>query len=146
MAKYLGGIKDQNIEVIGVSQHFFSPDFNIEYYDYTSDSLTVQKKSIAQSVTQYEEVTAENYASSDNKKSNINNSLTGGLAGYLAGGPVWGIIGAALANADAAKEKHVIFCELDNGWQFVVELDKNEFKAWQSSMDGKRNRVPLNES
>ena len=83
MAKYLGGIKDPNIEVAGIAQHFFDNDFDVQYYDYKLDALTVQKHSIAKSVVRYEEVTAETLVSPDRK-------MTGALAGYLAGGPVWG--------------------------------------------------------
>ena len=41
MAKYLGGIKDQNIEVTGISQHFFDNGFDVEYYDYNRDTIAV---------------------------------------------------------------------------------------------------------
>ena len=61
MAKYLGGIKDPNIEVVGIAQHFFDNDFDVQYYDYKLDALTVQKHSIAKSVVRYEEVTAETW-------------------------------------------------------------------------------------
>ena len=98
MAKYLGGIKDPNIEVAGIAQHFFDNDFDVQYYDYKLDALTVQKHSIAKSVVRYEEVTAE----------------TGGNP--------------------AENEKHVILCELDNGWKFALELDKNEYIAWNDSV------------
>ena len=95
MAKYLGGIKDPNIEVVGIAQHFFDNDFDVQYYDYKLDALT---------------------------------------AGYLAGGPVWGVIGAVLGGNPAGNEKHVILCELDNGWKFALELDKNEYIAWNDSV------------
>ena len=127
MAKYLGGIKDPDIEVIGVAQHFFDNDFDVQYYDYKLDALTVQKHSIAKSVVRYEEVTAETIIDPDRK-------MTGALAGYLAGGPVWGVIGAVLGGNLAGNEKHVILCELDNGWKFALELDKNEYLAWNDSV------------
>ena len=116
MAKYLGGIEDSNIEIIGISQHFFS-----------SGSLAVQKLDIAKSIVKYEEVSAEIHSST-------NRSATGALVGYLAGGPVWGIIGAALSGTPA-YEKHVILCELENDWRFAIELDKNEYMAWKEAMD-----------
>ena len=47
MAKYLGGIKDPNIEVAGIAQHFFDNDFDVQYYDYKLDALTVQSRSTA---------------------------------------------------------------------------------------------------
>ena len=128
MAKYLGGIVNPDIEVLAVSQHFFSSDFDIQYYDYTLDMLTVQKHSIAGSIIRYEEVTSETHASPEH-------TMTSGLAGYLAGGPVWGVIGAVLGSSKTVNEKHVILCELNNGWQFALELDKNEFMAWTSCMD-----------
>ena len=64
----------------------------------------------------------------------IINKMTGALAGYLAGGPVWGVIGAVLGGNPAVNEKHVILCELDNGWKFALELDKNEYIAWNDSV------------
>jgi len=130
MAKYLGGIEDKDIEITGISQHFFASGFDIEYYNYQLDTLAVQKKDIAKSLVSYEEVSAEVHSS-------LNRSATGALAGYLAGGPVWGIIGAALSGSPS-YEKHVILCELDNGWRFAMELDKNEYMAWKEAMD-KRN-------
>ena len=127
MAKYLGVIKDPDIEVLGIAQHFFDNDFDVQYYDYKLDALTVQKYSIAKSVVRYEEVTAETLAAPERK-------MTGALAGYLVGGPVWGVIGAVLGGNPAGNEKHVILCELDNGWKFALELDKNEYIAWNDSV------------
>ena len=127
MAKYLGGIDDPDIEVLAVARHFFSNDFDVQYYDYKLDTLAVQKHSIAKSIVRYEEVTAEEHAAPDRK-------MTGALSGYLAGGPVWAVIGAVLGGNPAVNEKHVILCELDNGWKFALELDKNEFIAWNASM------------
>ena len=130
MAKYLGGIEDPTVEIAGISQHFFSSGFDIQYYDYKLDTLQVQEMDIAKSIVKYEEVSAEIHSSP-------NRTATGALAGYLAGGPVWGIIGAALSG-NPAQEKHVVLCELNNGWRFAVELDKNEYMAWKEAMD-KRN-------
>lgn len=129
MAKYLGGIEDPNIEVIGISQHFFSSGFDIQYYDYKLDTLTVQKKDIAKSIVKHEEVSSEIHSSPSR-------SATGALVGYLAGGPVWGIIGAALSGS-TAHEKHVILCEMDTGWRFALELDKNEYAVWKEAMSKK---------
>ena len=89
--------------------------------------LAVQKKDIAKSIVKYEEVSTEIHSSP-------NRSATGALVGYLAGGPVGGIIGAALSGSPA-YEKHIILCELDNGWRFAMELDKNEYMAWKEAMD-----------
>ena len=50
MAKYLGGIEDSNIEIVGISQHFFSSGFDIQYYNYQLDTLAVQKLDIAKSL------------------------------------------------------------------------------------------------
>ena len=127
MAKYLGGINDPDFEVLTVAQHFFSNDFDVQYYDYKLDTMTVQKRSIAKSIVRYEEVTAENLVSPDRK-------MTGALAGYLAGGQVGAVSGAVLGGNPAGDEKHVILCELDNGWRFALELDKNEYIAWTDSM------------
>jgi hypothetical protein len=128
MAKYLGGIEDPNIEITGISQHFFSSGFDIQYYNYQIDTLSVQKMDIAKSLVKYEEVSAEIYSSP--------NRSAGALVGYLAGGPVWGIIGAALSGSPA-YEKHVVLCELENDWRFAMELDKNEYRAWKEAMDKK---------
>ena len=129
MAKYLGGIEDKDIEIIGISQHFFSSGFDIQYYNYQMDTLAVQKKDIAKSIVKYEEVSNEIHSSP-------NRTATGALAGYLAGGLVWGIIGAALSG-NPAYEKHIILCELDNGWRFAMELDKNEYMAWKEAINKK---------
>ena len=129
MAKYLGGIEVKDIEITGISQHFFASGFDIEYYNYQLDTLAVQKKDIVKSLVKYEEVSHEIHSSP-------NRSATGALAGYLAGGPVWGIIGAALSGSPV-YEKHVILCELDNGWRFAMELDKNEYMAWKEAVDKK---------
>ena len=129
MAKYLGGIEVKDIEITGISQHFFASGFDIEYYNYQLDTLAVQKKDIVKSLVKYEEVSHEIHSSP-------NRSATGALAGYLAGGPVWGIIGAALSGSPA-YEKNVILCELDNGWRFAMELDKNEYMAWKEAVDKK---------
>lgn len=123
MAKYLGGITDPNIEVLAVTQHFFDNDFDVEYYDYTHDTLTVQKQSIAQSILRYEEVTAESQAASDQRG-------IGALAGFNAGGLLGGVIGAVLGENTAGNEKHVLLCELNNGWKFALELNKNEYMAF----------------
>ena len=123
MAKYLGGISDPNIEVLGVSQHFLDNDFDVEYYDYTRAMLTVQKLSIATSILRYEEVTVENLAASGQRG-------VGALAGFNAGGLLGGVIGAVLGENTAGNEKHVILCELNNGWKFAMELNKNEYMAF----------------
>ncbi len=76
MAKYLGGIEDSNIEIVGISQHFFSSGFDIQYYNYQLDTLAVQKLDIAKSLVKVEEVSAEIHSSP-------NRSATGALVGYL---------------------------------------------------------------
>jgi|GEM_PF-2509458 len=129
MAKYLGGIKDPDIEVTAVSRAFFSSDFYIEHYNYKSEFMTVKKYSIMKSIVRYEEITAE-------KNLTTSYSLTWGLAGYYAGGPLGAAIGAVLGAGGRETEKHVVFCELDNGWQFAVELNKEEFAVWKDGMDG----------
>lgn len=125
MAKYLGGISDPNIEVLAVTQHFFDNDFDVEYYDYTLDTLTVQKRSIAQSILRYGEVTVESLDASGQRG-------IGALAGFNAGGLLGGVIGAVLGENTAGNEKHVLLCELDNGWKFALELNKNEYMAFLS--------------
>ncbi|MBO6182667.1 MAG: hypothetical protein J6N44_03615 [Acidaminococcaceae bacterium] len=123
MAKYLGGISDSNIEVLGVNQHFFDNGFDIEYYDYTCDTLTVQKLDIAKSLLRCEEVTVEKHEASGNRG-------VGALAGFNAGGLLGGVIGAVLGESTTGNEKHVVLCELTNGWRVALELNKNEFLAW----------------
>ncbi|MBQ5344851.1 MAG: hypothetical protein J6F33_06615 [Acidaminococcaceae bacterium] len=127
MAKYLGGIKDQNIEVTGISQHFFDNGFDVEYYDYTRDTIAVRKLDIKKYIVQYEEITAEKLAAPDHR-------MTGALAGFNAGGLLGGVLGAVLAGSTSGEERHVLLCELNNGWNFALELNKNEFMAWESSM------------
>ena len=78
MAKYLGGIEDSNIEIIGISQHFFSSGFDIQYYNYQLDTLAVQKLDIAKSIVKYEEVSAEIH-SSTNRSATVNWRMAGGL-------------------------------------------------------------------
>lgn len=115
MAKYLGGIKDQNIEVTGISQHFFDNGFDVEYYDYNRDTIAVRKLDIKKHIVQYEEVTVEKLAASDHR-------MTGALAGFNAGGLLGGVLGAVLAGSTSGEEKHVLLCELNNGWNFVASL------------------------
>ena len=34
------------------------------------------------------------------------------------------------------KEVHyAVLCELENGWRFAMELDKNEYKAWEEAIE-----------
>lgn len=128
MAKYLGGIKDPDIDIISISKGFLSVDFDIRFYDYNSEPFGSQTMSIGDHIIRYEEITSEKNRSSDY-------SLTWGLAGYLTGGPLWCIVGAILGGSSKETENHVLFCELNNGWQFAMALDKDEFKAWKLSMD-----------
>lgn len=128
MAKYLGGIDNPDIDVFDISKRFLSVDFDLKFYDYNSDSFALETISISDHIIRYEEITAEKKRSSDY-------SLTWGLTGYLTGGPLWGIVGAILGGSSTETENHVVFCKLDNGWQFAVHLDKDEFKAWKLCMD-----------
>jgi hypothetical protein len=128
MAEYLGGIKDPDIDVVGISTAFLSSDFYVEYYDYSGDDYGRKELSIFNSIIRYEEVTSEKHKSSSY-------SLTWGLTGYLTGGPLWGIVGAILGGDSEETERHVVLCELNNGWQFAIELDKDEFKSWVYVMD-----------
>lgn len=127
MAKYLGGIKDPDIEVLDISEIPFS-DFEIEYCDKTNPD-SVKTVSIYDTLDRYEVITSEKVHSSDY-------SLTWGLAGYLTGGPLWGAIGAILGGGGSTKVKNrVVFCALKNGWQFALELDEGEFDKWQIYME-----------
>lgn len=128
MAKYLGGINNPDIDVVDFSKSFLSIDFELKFYDYNGESSGSQTMSISDHIIRYEEVTSEKNRSSDY-------SLTWGLTGYLAGGPLWGIVGAILGGSSKEIENHIVFCALDNGWQFAVHLDKDEFKAWKLCMD-----------
>ena len=101
MAKYLGGIEDSNIEIVGISQHFFSAGFDIQYCNYQLDTLAVQKLDIAKSLVKVEEVSAEIHSS-------------------------------------PKYEKHVVLCELANGWRFAMELDRSEYMAWKEAMDKRK--------
>lgn len=124
MAKYLGGIKNPDIEIYDIkSPGWFDFDFYIKYADYSADG-NMQELSIYDNIVRYEELTSDSHR---------DYSLTWGIAGYLLSGPVCGILGAVLGSE--TKEKHVMLCELKNGWQFALELDKDEFKAWKTYMD-----------
>ena len=129
MAKYLGGISDPNIDVVGVSTSFCDVDFEIKFDDLKHpEASDFERINIYEHITHYEVITSEKVQSSSY-------SLTWGLAGYLVGGPLWGAVGAILGGSSKETENHIVFCALDNGWQFAVHLDKDEFKAWKLCMD-----------
>ena len=124
MAKYLGGIKDPDIQVVEIqTPGWFSFDFLLMFYNNTASS-DMLSFSISDSIVRYEELSAD---------SNRDYSLTWGALGYLVTGPVGGLIGAVLGGKKT--EKHIVFCELDNGWQLALELDRDEYKDWQRVID-----------
>ena len=128
MAKYLGGINDPDIEVVDISTDLCYVDFEIEFDDLKHPETTdFEKINIYEHITHYEVITSEKVQSSSY-------SLTWGLAGYLTGGPLWGIIGAILGGDSEKKtiSSHVIFCQLDNGWQFALEMTPDEFCDWET--------------
>ena len=126
MAKYLGGIKQPKIKIEKVTSPGVSGyDFVIHYYDY-NESSNIKKRFISNHIRRYEVVTSE--------KSLSDYSLTWGLAGYLTGGPLWGIVGAFLGGGSSTKKRHVVFCELRNGWQFALELNNSELSTWKTYM------------
>ena len=84
----------------------------------------MQELSIYDTILRYEELTSDSHR---------DYSLALGAAGYILTGPVGGILGAVLGSEK--KEKHVVLCELNNGWQLALELDKDEFKSWKTYMD-----------
>ncbi|MBO5605993.1 MAG: hypothetical protein J5915_11480 [Acidaminococcaceae bacterium] len=128
MAKYLGGISDPDIDVVDISEVSFL-DFEIEFFDKQNPNV-LKKISVSDTLLNYKEITSEQF-----KDSYYN--LTWGLAGYLAGGPLWAAIGAILGGGRNKKtvSSHVIACQLDNGWQFAVELDDSEFIKWEVYME-----------
>ena len=120
MAKYLGGIKDPDISNISIhSPGLLAWNYMMTFQDSDSRKCVV----LAESIVSYEELTAESHK---------DYSLTWGALGYLAAGPAVGIAGAILGGS--RKEKHIVLCELSNGWRFGVELDKEEFRSWESIM------------
>ena len=127
MAKYLGGINAPDIEVVEVTEVNFL-DFEIVYDD-KKDPDDLKTISIYDNLDRYEVISAEKVHSSDY-------SLTWGLAGYLTGGPLWGIIGAILGGDSSTEIKNrIVFCSLKNGWQFALELDNDEFESWKIYME-----------
>ena len=124
MAKYLGGIRNPDVEIFKLkSPGWLDFDFYLQYADYSADG-DIHDYSIYDSILRYEELTAESHR---------DYSLTWGAAGYLLSGPVGGLVGAVLGGSKI--ESHIVFCELNNGWQFAVQLDTDEFRTWKKYMD-----------
>ena len=127
MAKYLGGISDPDIDVVGVSTSFCDVDFEIKFDDLKHpEASDFERINIYEHITHYEVITSEKVQSSSY-------SLTWGLAGYLVGGPLWGAVGAILGGAGEKiiPSSYVVFCQLDNGWQFALEMTPEEFCRWK---------------
>lgn len=123
MAEYLGGIKDPDIDVTKVqSPGWLCYDFLLFFRDYHGDGA-LTSCSISEMICSYEEISADSHR---------DYSLTWGALGYMAAGLIGGIIGAVFGGDK--KEKHIVFCELKNGWRFGLALDKGEFKTWKSIM------------
>ena len=127
MAEYLGGINDPDIEVLCLSTDLSDVDFEIEYFDSnSSETDNPHKINIYESITHYEVITSEKVKSSSY-------SLTWGLAGYLTGGPLWGVVGAILGgDSSTSKKEHVAFCSLNNGWQIALKLTPSELSSWEN--------------
>ena len=124
MAKYLGGIQNPDVEIYGIkSPGWFDFDFYINYADYGADGH-MQNLSIYDTILRYDELSSDSHR---------DYSLALGAAGYILTGPIGGILGAVLGSEK--KEKHVVLCELNNGWQFAIQLDADEFRAWENFMD-----------
>ena len=125
MANYLGGINDPGLEIAGVkAPGLFGFEFSLIFHDNTGKQADREKElSINETIIRYEEVTSE---------SEKDYSLTWGVAGYLFGGA----LGAALGTLFSGnrRERHVVLCELNNGWQFALELNKTEFHVWNLVM------------
>lgn len=124
MAKYLGGIKDPDIQVVEIqTPGWFSFDFLLMFYNNTASS-DILSFSISDSIIRYEELSADSHR---------DYSFIWGALGYLATGLIGGVIGAVLGGGK--KEKHIILCELTNGWQLALALDREEYKDWLRVMD-----------
>ena len=133
MAKYLGGIKNPDIKIYDIkSPDWYDFDFIIKYADYGTDGH-MQDLSICNTILRYDELTSD---------SRRDYSLGWGAVGYILTGPVGGILGAVLGSEK--KEKHIVLCELENGWQPVIELDKDDFETWEQCMSRvvKNNKDP----
>ena len=119
MAKYLGGINDPDISVVDIkTPGLLCYDFLLVFYN-TAVSKDLISFSISDSIIRYDELSAE---------SKKHYSLSWGTLGYLTIGPVGGLIGAVLGGN--TTEKHVVLCELRNGWQLALALDQDEYKNW----------------
>ena len=128
MAKYLGGIDNPDIDVFDISTDLCDVDFVIEFEDLKHPEATdFEKINIYEHITHYKVITSEKVQSSSY-------SFTWGLAGYLVGGPLWGAVGAILGGNGKKKtvSSHIVFCQLDNGWQFALEMQPNEFRSWKT--------------
>ena len=124
MVEYLGGIKDPDIDVTKVqSPGWLCYDFLLFYRDYHDDGA-LTSCSISEMICSYEEITADSHR---------DYSLTWGTLGYLVTGPVGGLIGAVLGGKKT--EKHIVFCELSNGWQLILSLNREEFRDWENIMN-----------
>jgi len=124
MAEYLGGIKDPDIDVTKVqSPGWLCYDFLLFFRDYHDDGA-LTSCSISEMICSYEEITADSHR---------DYSLTWGALGYLVTGPVGGLIGAVLGGKKT--EKHIVFCELSNGWQLALALKRDEYKNWERVID-----------
>ena len=124
MAKYLGGIKDPDIDVTKVqSPGWLCCDFLLFFRDYHNDGA-LTSCSISETICNYEEITEDSHR---------DYCLTWGVLGYLVTGPVGGLIGAVLGGKKT--ENHIVFCELTNGWQLILALNREEFRDWENIMD-----------
>lgn len=124
MAKYLGGIKDPDIQVVEIqTPGWFSFDFLLMFYNNTASS-DILSFSISDSIIRYEELSADSHR---------DYSFIWGALGYLATGLIGSVIGAVLGGGK--KEKHIILCELTNDWQLALALDREEYKDWLRVMD-----------
>lgn len=119
MAKYLGGISDPAVSVVDIkTPGLLCFDFYLFFVN-AAVSKDLIHFSISDSIVRWNDLSAE---------SKKDYSLAWGALGYLATGPVGGVIGAVLGGK--TTEKHVVLCELRNGWQLALELNQDEYKSW----------------
>ena len=121
MAKYLGGIKDPDISIDEITRERLFADFLIKFHDHQNKNTEAQYYSVFDHLLRYEEISSKRVNEID---------LDWAAIGYVFGGILGGLYGATHGGVN--QYKHIMLCELANGWQFAVELSDSELQSWES--------------